>query len=368
MNNLRRALIVGVVLVSLAGAAAGFFLLEATSRDAALLRLAVDAATALALAVTVGVLLSPTLKRLDELVEGLRALSRGEKHQRLEAAHFAGLADVARAANEVAAAMCEGDDPNLGPVIKKPRAQPVAIHKEPRPSKVQPRAPVDIPGVRLARADEGLVGEPRKSSAAPAREPAAKALAVAAAAPTTPAAAEPAASSAAALVASPGTSAPTTPPVEVPGAEGVGEPRPSRKARKAALKAQKAASRLPQEAGSDQADQTDPEDAAGPANDEAAPPQPPPPTNDTVIDDAPASEGEPPSEARLPDDEELRGLYQEFVTQKGGQEDTDFPFETFQETIRAEAERLLAAHQCRGVRFEVAVADGEVSLRPRLLR
>lgn len=84
--------------------------------------------------------------------------------------------------------------------------------------------------------------------------------------------------------------------------------------------------------------------------------------NTTVVEAAPSE---------LPTHEDLLALFDEFRREKrgAGQSDgVDVDFDAFADTILAESERLVAEHQCRGVRFEVAVAEGEVSLRPRLLR
>ncbi|HEY1097983.1 MAG TPA: MXAN_5187 C-terminal domain-containing protein, partial [Myxococcota bacterium] len=86
-------------------------------------------------------------------------------------------------------------------------------------------------------------------------------------------------------------------------------------------------------------------------------------STDTVIEPAPALE--------LPTRDELQKLFDEFLREKKAArqiEGLDVDFDAFAETIRSESERLVAEHHCRGVRFEVAVAEGEVSLRPRLIR
>jgi hypothetical protein len=108
MRNLRNAMLVAVVAVTALAAIAGFFL------GGPPLRILVDAGLAVALAVIVVVMWSPTITRVDGLVEALRALARGDRHARVEPEQFAGLAEVARAVNEVAASLTEGEDPNLG--------------------------------------------------------------------------------------------------------------------------------------------------------------------------------------------------------------------------------------------------------------
>ena len=73
----------------------------------------------------------------------------------------------------------------------------------------------------------------------------------------------------------------------------------------------------------------------------------------------------------LPTRAELQHLFDEFLREKKAArqlDGLDVDFDAFVETIRSESERLVVEHQCRGVRFEIAVAEGEVSLRPRLIR
>lgn len=313
MQKLRTALVGGVVVVGVLGAGAGFYLVHQTSPEAARSLLAVDAGMLVALALCVWVLLGPTLKRVDDLVEALRALARGEKHTRVDAAEFAGLADVARALNEVAAALCENDDPNLGPILKKARDQPTEIHKVPKPGVANNRAPAPAePHRNFVSKDDDDVDD--SVSAHPeigaVRVRTKKGDAVK---PTPEAKPEP-------------SETPTT------GAAAVVEAAPQKPA--------------------------------------SEPPKPEPTVttparrsdDDTVI--------EPAEEPRLPERAELLVLFSEFVKEKkaANHEDVDVDFDAFSETILAECERLVQEHNCRGVRFEVAIADGEVSLRPRLLR
>jgi len=99
VTKLRNTLTIGVVVVAAIGAAAGFYVVNRLSPEAARMLLAVEAGVLAALAILVQVLMGPTVKRIDDLVEALRALARGEKYARVEAADFAGFADVARAVN-----------------------------------------------------------------------------------------------------------------------------------------------------------------------------------------------------------------------------------------------------------------------------
>jgi len=189
--------------------------------------------------------------------------------------------------------------------------------------------------------------------------------------------------------------------------EGVSEPRASRKEKRKARKAANAASTLPSPATSPSAT-TPPTAASDTASDtDDAPQRPIEPEGDDRAEvsssdsgisasgagvgdddsvsglhgtdhrtdlpatDPPATIVESVPPAELPGRQELQALFEEFRREKrgAGQGDNgDLDFDAFAETILSESERLVVEHQCRGVRFEVAVADGEVSLRPRLLR
>lgn len=323
MQKLRTALVSGVVVVGVLGAAGSFYLVQQTSPEAARSLLAVMAGMIVALGVCVWVLLGPTLKRIDDLVEALRALARGEKHTRVDAVEFAGLADVARAVNEVAAALCENDDPNLGPVLKKTRERPTEIHKVPKPSKPQAEASAavvdvdavsshpEIGAVRVRKKRDGR-GEKAESKTVEAKPSEAK--------PSEP------------------------------------QPEPSEARSAAPVEVKPAESKTAEPKAADVVD-------VKPAPSTVEAPSTPArrADDDTVIE---------PAEPRLPGRAELQSLFAEFVQEKKAahHDDVDVDFDAFSDTILAECERLVQEHSCRGVRFEVAVADGEVSLRPRLLR
>ena len=141
MTRLRSILVLGVVVAGAVGAAASIFVVNRDPGDALRSLVAVQAGTIAALAVTVWVLLGPTVARLDELVEALRAFARGERQTRVNPVDFAGLADVARAVNDVGASMCENDDPNLGPIQRRPREKPVRRPSSDGPRKAATSAP-----------------------------------------------------------------------------------------------------------------------------------------------------------------------------------------------------------------------------------
>jgi len=409
MSRLRLVVVLGVVVTGVVGAAATAYVVHSDPASPLTGVLAVQGGMIAALAIVAWALLSPTVARLDELVEALRAFARGERQTRVNPADFAGLADVARAVNDVGASMCENDDPNLGPVQKKPRDKPVkkAGSDAPRPSqggsgavkradegigevrrhvdkptdKAPPKPaekPVDKPVERpvdkplTAGLDSG-VGEPRPRQAEARPSVSAIDVVIDSAAPTkAPDESTTRASTAASVVES---TLPTEPPQPIAAAEGVSEPRVSRKSKRKAKKAA-AISGLPGPAvpvsepdgapvddavasGEDEDEAVAGEDAAvtdaAPREDGA--------DNPTVIESSPPIE--------LPTRDELRALFDEFRREKRGagqSELVDLEFDAFADTILSESERLVAEHQCRGVRFEVAVAEGEVSLRPRLIR
>src|SRR4051812_35074712 len=135
MASLRNAILVAVLAATSIAAVAGYFL---TGEPPG--RLLVDAGLAGALAIAVVLMLGPTLNRTQQLADVLRALARGDRHQRVNPDDFAGLGDVARALNEVAASLTEHDDPNLGPVKSQPHP---TYRKRPERATPKPAAPGD---------------------------------------------------------------------------------------------------------------------------------------------------------------------------------------------------------------------------------
>ena len=398
MTQLRHILVMGVVIVGVVGAAASLYVVNRDPTAGLSALLAVQAGTIVALAVTVWVLLAPTVARLDDVVKALQAFALGDRGTRFNAVDFAGFADIARAVNEVGASMQQNDDPNLGPVQRRSREK-VARRPgsdEPRPSSAA-SGPVRRPTSLEEVADAPGVGEVRRHRPASATPP------PKAANPSPPP--PPSASSAKAslggvyvdiAVDSVVEPAPSELPAPIISGEGVSEPRVSRKQKRMARKAAATSSTLPTSVSTpptvlgfddapqrpivadgdfhDECSDTGASDSGGGRDgtdsDEhlviaavaAAPPahvdgQP------TIIESSPPVE--------MPGRQELQALFEEFRREKRGAghgDNGDLDFDAFAETILSETGRLVAEHQCRGVRFEVAVADGEVSLRPRLLR
>ena len=383
MSKLRTTLMLGVVVIAVVGAAAGIFVVERDAPGAWRSLVVVDAGLIVALAVAVQVLLSPTMGRLDDLVEALRALARGERQTRVQPDDFAGLADVARAVNDVAASLCENDDPNLGPVKKVVRSTPVRrpISDSPRPSAggsgAVRRATLediaDAPAIGEVRPSRKPVALPTQATSATAKLPAPVAVPVLV--PVPRAVVEPS---------EPVDVNDSLLPTELPRAvldnDGVSEPRPSRKALRKAKKAARNESVLPQPAMLSEPLPA-PEPELSIAVDATLEPvvvvEIPPVAADVVVTPAIATTTsqdtiiEPAPEPELPTRDELRRLFDEFLSAKraaGQSEGLDVDFDAFADTISSESERLVQEHQCRGVRFEIAVAEGEVSLRPRLIR
>jgi hypothetical protein len=447
MSKLRTALTIGVVVVAAIGGAAGVAVVYRASPEAARSLAAVDVGVVIALAATVWVLVGPLSKRIDELVEALRALARGDKHTRVDVASFGGLAEIARATNEVGASLCENDDPNLGPVLKRSRDHVVET-PQPRRSATETRPPpppestlraprgavqeisehpeigevrvrardtaraasdseaarpmIDGEGVSEARpARRGSSkkrgggaasklpqpAEPSKESA-PTTAPTGDAASTAAAAtseqrvaPESESDRAPSSSAASAIPVSLSSEAPTTAePTTAEPATLEASTTPADQASSTADGAQGAAPSAPASASSPTSPTTSPmadsstsKSAPGTSDVDEAAAAAPSSSNDTVIEPArPAPVSIPPAtNAQLPSRGELEALFKEFAQAKkaaGVDDGLDVDFEAFADTIRGESERLIVEHACRGVRFEVAVAEGEVSLRPRLVR
>lgn len=376
MASLRRALLLFVCAATAGASIVGYLVLGGTAS-----RLIVDAALLLSLALIVWFTLTPSVTRVEQMVEVLRALARGDRHQRVNAEEFAGLADIARGVNEVAASLTEHEDTNLGPVQARPRlnTRPTHVVKPGEGSDLgqvrvhkrsEPAAPTEKPRERTrepqapARADSAPPkgAAPSERSTPPSDPPAraAEAKAEPKEEPKPAARAETGAGIVSrpeldpdAFEPAPGGAVPSA--VRSAALSGdVGEPRKRSRAR----------SILAPPAGSEPSGPVDVERPAVAA-----------PSNDTAIDPAPGSAeaGSNGSQAPLsvmPSRAELEVLFSEFVTAKKGKDESvsDLDLEAFTQTIQGECERLLQAHSCKGVRFEVTEQDGEVSLRPRLIR
>lgn len=83
-----------------------------------------------------------------------------------------------------------------------------------------------------------------------------------------------------------------------------------------------------------------------------------------------------PTRLSLPDDAEIARLFTQYIEERRRHAiDSDemtaidtITSSAFADTIRAQIDRILADHHCRGIRFEVTTVDNIVSLRPRIIR
>lgn len=350
--NPRSRLLTAVVVFSVIAAGIGFFLVMQKSPEAARLRLLVDVALLAALAGAVVTATRTPLERREELLDAMRALTRGSRERRLDYDRFGDLEDVARAYNELAVALTEHEDPNLGPVKAKRRTSKPpwtddnhqAIGEVRVISKKDKAAPAEASGgSATAKAESDRRGAKKRApEEAKAEEPSSSEV-----------------------------KQPEARPASEPPAKAESEP-PAR-----------AKSELPMAA----PDSAPPEKAVEAAA-ESGRPAGAAVDNDTAIDDAPlpsedqvmaavteaerppAQEEEDPAKATTLPPFDMRALFDEFVKQKRAHdEDTDdLEYEAFAETLEEEMARLLESHGCRAVRFQVRVQDGEVSLLPRLIR
>ncbi len=348
--NPRSRLLTAVVVACVLAAGLGFFLVVRESPEAARLRLLIDVLLLAALAATVFVVTRNPLERREELLDAMRALARGSRDRRLDYESFGDLEDIARTYNEVAAALTEHEDPNLGPIKTKRRQE------RPAWMETEGGGHPDLGEVRV------ISKKQKAAQAIDAEERAAKARAKA------KVAAEP----------------PEPEPEPEPEVR-VGEPqaraKPSGKAKRRAPEPARA---TPEPPAADERDDDGAEESAAALADAAA-------DNDTAIDGL-LSRSSGPDEEPAPDEPaapeagelhlddgeqeralppfDMRALFREFVDAKRAHdEDTDdLEYDAFAETLEDEMARLLEAHACRAVRFEVRVQDGEVSLLPRLLR
>ena len=304
--NLGKSVLAVVTLWVLLAAGGGYLLTEPAAPEAALQRLWLDLGLGALLIVGLGLLIGAQTKRYPEVIEMLRALSTGARERRLTQPSYGALQEIAEAANDIAAALSENDDPNLGPVKTRRRAPP------PPPRKARTSADLS------ASLDDQLsehpeLGEVRVMS----KERQAELLA---------------------------------------------QSEAARKARK------KGAARTPPEEKDAPKVAQAPEEGPAPSEsaagteDEAG-------VNDTVIEPAPPQE-QAEAKAEGDDSQDLRELFEQFIALKRehNEDTSDLDYESFAQTLTEQGEQLVTAHSCRSVRFEIAVQDGAVSLQPHLLR
>lgn len=368
MHLPRRLLLVLSMVSVVVAAGAGFYVVQRQSPDAAMLRLYIDIGLAVTLALIVVGTTSARPHLLTELAEALRALSLGDHGKRLDADDYGSLEDVARAYNEAAAALSEMDDPNLGPVKTKPRRDQLVPKRdeEPRPE------PKRTPSVRTSAAQEDAlsdhpeIGEVRPLRRSPsedeasAAEPSPKASAAAEPSPKESDAARKESDGPAESSAAPDEAAMDEAFDDDDDAPTILEPAPDA---------------FEDDADGAEASSNDDDDASdsgAQAEDGGAAP-------DEQAVGAEAEEKPQPSEEKAkekaagpiyPSRDELRALFDAFVARKKEVEAdvSELEFESFADTLEDESRRLVEDHKCRGIRFEITIESGEVSLLPHLLR
>lgn len=330
----RSSLLLGVLVAAVVAAVLGFVIVNRFAPDAARTRVFVDLGLiALLAGVVVAFTRTPT-QRIQELSEALRELTRGIRSRRLAPDQFGDLEPAARAFNDVAAFLSEHDDPNLGPIKSTPRYQ--------RPESQRPE------GRKLG--DHSLHPE-----LGPVRV-------LEKEAPEERDAEEPDTSERPASTSSRARSAP-------PPATSAVEDRGDRDEPSGAIAA---AVRGADDEGD--VEEVEPSPSERPERDtfvDEASAEEPARTDEAPSDD---SEGEPPAanddDEAGADEQGVRELFDAFVAAKLRREEPvdELDFDAFAETLAEERDKLLSAHKCRDVRFEITVQDGEVSLLPRLLR
>jgi len=365
-------------------------------------------------------------RHLARLAEFLRALSIGRHDGRLEAEHFGDLEEVARAANEIAAASSERVDPTLGVVKSKRRETPLEEPVRPvRPPRLPsfPRsgdaAPLDPERERAARArafgesdhpEIGTVrviakrsspeaagrvdddpGAPDGAPPAPSGSPRAAStgltdlpISVAPSEPAPAASGEERRSTRPTIDVLPAreTSSPTIrasdvkPPVD----DARTTPAIDDERASDAMRGDEAASSHARAHDAPtvepRASETVPggtyvtlsnDAGSNAASSNAAF------SNDTVVERAADDPHANPTVVASSDDVEralLRALFDEFIVAKRAHDEpiADLEFEAFATALSEERKKLIEAHRCRDVRFEIKVQSGEVSLLPRLIR
>ncbi len=372
MHLPRRLLWVLSMVSVVVAAGAGYYVVQRQHADVALLRLYIDIGLMVTLALIVVGTTGARPQLLADLAEALRALSLGDHDRRLDASDYGSLEDVARAYNEAAAALSEMDDPNLGPVKTKPRAdQRLPKDSKPPVQVTEPRKTSRKRQVqRSAAQEDALSDHPELGAVRPLRK------------------------------------APTAEEATAASDEGDAaeerqdaESQPAENQKPTAAKASEAPSdsnnperleesldktlapddaRLLAELGTLEAPDVEDQDDEAPTILEPAPPQEEEPSEATATapgeeqtSTADASEAPAADNARIyPTRSELRELFDAFVAQKKevDADVSDLEFESFADTLEDESRRLVEDHKCRGIRFEITIDSGEVSLLPHLLR
>lgn len=398
--NPRSSLFVGVVSVGLLAAVVGYFILQTFAPDAANARALVDCGLLVALAMVVMTFTRTPAHRVDDLADAIVELTRGNRSRRLDPGEYGELEAIARAFNEIASHMSAQEDPNLGPIKRRPRLRGVGSEDSGPQS-----APHEAENPEVSKRIRDLSDLAKNHSYHPELGPV---RVMAEADDENPDAASPAENQELRLETENGTQKPTSADLsDSQIAEEVREPVASVEAdRNSTLRlvtneytrnGTEAPHGVSQLATAADAADVEPEAAAKS-------------TNDTDIDallqaSETSANGDaervaagtangngnaaiaaamvnhnsnisslPPESVsttpQLSDGERMRALFEAFVQAKQEQEEAieDLEFDSFAAMVSEERVKLRQAHECRDVRFEVTVNSGEVSLLPRLLR
>ena len=406
--NPRSSLFLGVLSAAVLAAVFGYFILQRFAPDAALARAFVDVGLLVFLALVVFSFTRTPAHRVDDLADAIVELTRGNRSRRLDPAEYGELEPIARAFNDIAAHMSAQEDPNLGPIKRRPRLRgvgsedsgPQAPPNEAEDPEVSMRIR-DLSDLAKNHSYHPELGPVRVMSEAEEAGQAAEAAAAA----STPDASQAVAGMEQSATPTPDAlkaddkaeAAVQTEAVDGPGAA---ERSNSSTLRLVTNEYTRNGTEAPQ-GGSQLAPAAAAEDQDEPDADVKT-------ANDTDIDallqsaDA-SSDGNAENEVaavangnaalaaamvahqsnisslppesvsttpQMSDGERMRALFDAFVQAKQEQEQTidDLEFDSFAAMVSEERVKLRQTHECRDVRFEVTVNSGEVSLLPRLLR
>jgi hypothetical protein len=422
--SMRVRVLVGVVVATAVSTGVALALLRQNAAEASFVVVAVNVALAFVSSLIIWWGMRARTKSSVRIAEFLRAISIGRQDSRLDPAKFGDLEDVARAANEIAAAVSEREDPAVGAVKSKKRDTPIEV-PTPEPVRIGPvpvfplRAPSTTDGAADVQSRVGKkrgvgadsehpeIGTVRVIQRRHSKEnmPAIAVSPEPESAPTTTADAQveaPAEPREAEAVRAPGDAAASRAPnddgrggidVSAPvvdatadakdragdpreGQGDVGAVESSSHSKIEVLPAREVDS-APHPIPSSDAAKTD----VGRVERAARENEPSideehtssllerHDTNDTTIDEAAVAATIPTTAA---DDERvrLRELFDEYILTKKAHDESvaDLEFDAFATALSDERRKLIDAHRCRDVRFEIKVQAGEVSLLPRLIR
>jgi hypothetical protein len=346
MKRLRNALFISVLTCLLLAFTANLWLLPDELRTANNPQLYILPALCILFSIFIFLSFQPALQRSKQLSEALRTLARGEKEHRIKPESFRPFEDVARAINEVAASMCEDDDPNIGPIRIQPRVSSSEATSSQNIVKRDVKTPTNTQHTLTAAStpfnkksldkdndkdnvDGGDLGTPRPHQYEDSSRN----------------------------------------KVAHQTTQGITKTLSTKKTSKRTI--------------NKQSDSTPPTNSSSAAPATLAPI--PAQTTQHIGEDLPLHQQDTmvetvrpsysmksilPASSFLPDEQSLKKLFLDYVDAHTALDirppSTDI--ETFTDTIQKEAESLILQHQCQTVRFEIVTEHQIVSIRPRLIR